>query len=192
MKKYRIIVTAILVVLLNAILLTACNNSASSNQEEKIINDSIKSSTDTLPEIIKEDTLTEEYKVVVVATYEDGSPRKVHFCNPDNPNEALYEKQYHDTGELYIEGALENDRRDGKWLAYYKSGVLWSVGYYKNGLKHGESNVYYENGQTRYNKIYEEDVAVGLWKFYDPEGNLLGEVMYENGKVLWQEGVPEE
>jgi antitoxin component YwqK of YwqJK toxin-antitoxin module len=51
--------------------------------------------------------------------------------------------------------------------------------------------VYYENGQVRYTKNYDNDVAIGLWEFFDENGDLLGKVMYENGKKLWQEGVAE-
>jgi antitoxin component YwqK of YwqJK toxin-antitoxin module len=142
---------------------------------------------DTLPEALKGDTLVEESKVIIVDTFDTGEPMKIHFACKQN-NDSVYEKQYYKSGKLFIEGALVSDRRQGKWIAYYEDGKTWSVGYFKDGLKHGSSDVYYENGKLRYVKNYEQDVAVGLWKFYDEQGNLLGEVMYENGKILWQKG----
>jgi antitoxin component YwqK of YwqJK toxin-antitoxin module len=142
---------------------------------------------DTLPAALKGDTLIEESKVIIIDTFDTGEPMKIHFACKDS-KDSVYEKQYYKSGKLFIEGAIVGERRQGKWVAYYEDGKTWSVGYYKDGLKHGNSDVYYENGKLRYNKNYEQDVAVGLWKFYDEQGALIGEVMYENGKILWQKG----
>ena len=156
----------------------SCKNGSNVNNLEK---------TDSIPEVIKADSLADQSTVIVVDTFDTGEPMKVHFACKQN-KDSVYEKQYYKSGKLFIEGAIVSERRQGKWVAYYEDGKTWSVGYFKDGLKHGNSDVYYENGQLRYNKNYEQDVAVGLWKFYDEQGNLLGEVMYENGKILWQKG----
>lgn len=145
---------------------------------------------DTIPEVLKEDTLVETSVVIVVDTFETGEPLKIHFSDTKKP-EDIYEKQYYKSGKLFIEGSVANDKRTGKWIAYYESGQIWSIGYFEDGLKNGSSEVYYENGKVRYTKNYEKDVAQGLWKFYGPEGNQVGEIMYENGKILWQKGTPE-
>lgn len=191
MKHIKFISLAIIVLSLNCIIFACNNNETKSNTEDPIENNSSINKSDTLPEIIKNDSLIKEYLVVIADTFDDGNPLKIHYCNPDNKNDVKYEKQFYRSGKIFIEGPLNNGRRDGKWIAWYESGVMWSVGYFKDGLKHGASNVYYENGQVRYTKNYEDDVAVGLWEFYDENGELLGKVMYENGKKLWQEGVAE-
>jgi hypothetical protein len=143
--------------------------------------------TDSIPEALSGDSLADQSAVIVIDTFDTGEPMRLHFVSKQN-NDSVYEKQYYKSGKLFIEGAMVGERRQGKWVAYYENGKTWSVGYFKDGLKHGSSDVYYENGKLRYIKNYEQDVAVGLWKFYDEQGTLLGEVMYENGKILWQEG----
>lgn len=159
----------------------ACKNATSIKKKDKI---------DTLPVALVGDSLVNVSRVVVLDTFETGEPMKIHFIGEHN-KDSVYEKQYYKTGKLFIEGPLLNDRREGKWVAYYENGKTWSVGYFTGGLKNGSSDVFYENGKIRYNKNYEQDVPVGLWKFYDDKGTLLGEVMYENGKVLWQKGTTE-
>lgn len=176
MKVIKFTILAVIIILF-ACSFSCKNGSVVESVEKK----------DTLPEALKGDTLIEESTFVVIDTFDTGEPMTIHFVFK-NTNDSVYEKQYYKSGKLFIEGALVRDRRQGKWTAYYEDGKIWSVGFFKDGLKHGSSDVYYENGQLRYNKNYEQDVAVGLWKFYDEQGSLLGEVMYENGKVLWQKG----
>jgi antitoxin component YwqK of YwqJK toxin-antitoxin module len=145
---------------------------------------------DTLPDVLKVDSLVETSTFVVIDTFKTGEPMKIHFSDTKNP-EKVYEKQYYQSGKLFIEGPLTKDLRSGKWIAYYESGKIWSIGYFEEDLKHGSSEVYYENGKVRYTKNYQKDVAEGLWSFFDEQGNLIGEVMYEKGKILWQKGTPD-
>ncbi len=142
---------------------------------------------DTLPKVLQEDSLIEGSRIIIVDTFENGDPLKIHFIDTQNPD-SVYEKQYFKSGKLFIEGLLLNDLRSGKWTALYENGQIWSIGYFEKGLKNGSSEVFYENGKTRYTKNYKDDVAEGLWEFYDPEAKLVGEVMYEKGKILWQKG----
>lgn len=193
MRRYQFIVYRIFFIAFSCFAITACNTPSATeeNNNSKNNNPTIISAKDTLPEAIKNDTLVEEFLVFVVDTFDNGNPLKVNFCDPNNSNDVKYQKQFYQSGKIFIEGALNNERRTGKWVAWYENDIIWSVGYYKEGLKSGASNVYYENGQIRYTKNYEQDVAEGLWEFFDEEGTLLNKVMYENGKILWQEGVPE-
>ena len=138
-----------------------------------------------LPKVLQTDTLVDKTNVQIVDTFAGGKPMKVLFEDKQN-KQLAYEKQYYESGNLFMEGAMENGRRTGKWTAYYENGMIWSIGYYDEGLRNGSSEVYYGNGQLRYTKNYEKDVAEGLWKFYNEAGNPVGEVLYENGKVLSQ------
>jgi antitoxin component YwqK of YwqJK toxin-antitoxin module len=159
---------------------TSCGNPISKEKKEVVA--------DTIPTVIKNDTLSKIYQYQIADTFENGEPLKVQYVDKQDTSKIVYEKQFYKSGKIFIEGALDNGIRTGKWIAWYENGLIWSIGYYKEGLKDGNSEVYYENGQLRYNKNYELDVAVGSWKFYDTLGVLLSEVMYDNGKKLWQKG----
>lgn len=193
MKRIKFISLAITILCLNCLILACNNNDTKSKTDNKTTNnqDIDNNNSDTLPDIIKNDSLINKYLVVVADTFDDGQPLKINYCDPINTNEIKYEKQFYHSGKLFMEGPLNNGRRDGKWIAWYENGVIWSVGYFKEGLKHGASKVFYENGQVRYTKNYEEDVAEGLWEFFDENGEILGKIMYENGELLWQEGATE-
>ena len=185
MKLFKLTVLAIVILSVNFFII-ACNNKKGNIEVNEKTFSSEKYD---LPEILTKDTLAKKHLVIVVDTFATGEPLKIHYCDSQNSNDVKYEKQLYQNGKLFIEGPLENNRRDGKWVAYYENGNIWSVGYFNEGLKHGASNVYYENEKIRYTKNYEKDVAEGLWEFYNDEGNLIGKVMYENGKKLWEEGI---
>ena len=184
MKEIKIIT----IILSAMFCLTAfsCNsNHPKSEITKENTNDSIKSI------VANGDTVSTSKEMIIIDTFDTGEPMKIHFFNSQNLD-SVYEKQYYLSGKLFIEGALINNLRNGKWIAYYENGKIWSVGFFEKGLKHGSSNVYYENGKVRYTKNYINDVAEGLWSFYDDKGNLLGEVMYEKGQILWQKGTTDE
>lgn len=122
----------------------------------------------------------------VVELYDDGNAFVVHYFDYEKSELPVYERKYYLSGNIFIEGELLEGNRTGKWIAKYENGQVWSVANYEDGKNHGSSMVYFENGQLRYNKEYINDVPHGLWKFYSPEGVLLGEVMYEDGEVVWE------
>ncbi len=138
---------------------------------------------DKLPQVLRTDSLINSTNVEIKDTFANNNPKIVHFIDK-NDNNKVYEKQYYESGKLFMEGVLIDGKRDGKWVAYYETGVFWSTGYYKEGLKHGKSNVYYENGKVRYTKNYENDIAQGLWQFFDENGKLLKEINFKNGKEI--------
>lgn len=107
----------------------------------------------------------------VVDTYEDGQKKTV-VVYAENGATRLEERMYFPTGELQIEGEYLNDKRHGKWMAYYKDGTEWSENNYKDGEYHGPYKQWYPNGQLRVSGQYVEGKEVGEWLFYDEEGNI--------------------
>lgn len=127
-------------------------------------------------------------KPVVIDTFDNGKVMKVHFVDKNNPSEK-YEKIFYQSGKVFIEGKLVNDKRDGLWLSYYENGTIWSLGNYSNGLRDGKSEVYYDNGRLRFVKNYKNDIPVGIWTFYDKNGDQVGEIEYENGNIVRKSGI---
>ncbi len=127
-------------------------------------------------------------KPVVIDTFDNGKVMKVHFVDKNNLSEK-YEKIFYQSGGVFIEGKLVNDKREGLWLSYYENGTIWSLGNYSNGLRNGKSEVYYDNGRLRFVKNYKNDVPVGIWTFYDKNGDLVGEIEYQNGNIVRKSGI---
>jgi len=119
-----------------------------------------------------------EFKVVE-EEFPDGKPMNVKYFASETKEKLIREIQYYDDGAVYIEGSFKNNERHGSWVAYYKDGVIWSQAEYKDGLEDGLKSVYFENGQKYYEGIKEKNKRVGIWKFWDIEGNLVKEVNYD-------------
>jgi len=134
------------------------------------------------------DTLTKIYDYSVTGTFDNGATRVVKFYDKKDTTQLKYEKHYYPNGSICIEGPLDSDGlRDGRWMAWYDCGKIWSEGDYTHGLRNGENKVYYVNGQVQYNKKYVNDTAEGNWTFYLDDGTEAMRVVYEKGKVVKQE-----
>ncbi len=84
----------------------------------------------------------------------------------------IYEEQYYDNGILRVKGAFKKGKRHGDWKVWYASGRLWSEGSYVEGIRQGYSRAYYESGIIRMEGDYIDDKQVGLWLFWDENGQL--------------------
>lgn len=108
--------------------------------------------------------------------YSNGQPQMVRFY--DKSDACVKEVEYYDSGQVKMEGGLENGKREGLWKAYFPDGRPQSIGYFKDGLRTGQATVYQENGNLLQEGFYQEGKHCGKWKFYDEQGNLLKEVDY--------------
>ena len=110
----------------------------------------------------------------VEVMFPDGKPQIVHYY--DKSGQCVKEKEYYETGQLKMEGALKDGLREGEWKAYFPDGRLQSIGTFKNDMRTGAATVWQENGNLLYEGFYKEGKQTGLWKWYDEQGDLLKEV----------------
>ncbi|MBW7867405.1 MAG: hypothetical protein H3C31_03660 [Brumimicrobium sp.] len=90
-----------------------------------------------------------------------------------------YREWYPGRKQLKIEGRTnDNGDRVGIWKSYFENGSEQSVVVYENGLKEGIYIVRFPNNLIRYRGEYLHDEPIGIWKFYDEEGNLIEEKDY--------------
>lgn len=120
--------------------------------------------------------------------YGDQQAKVVAFYKVDENGQLTDEKYrevyyYDSTHYKYIEGNLDQSRRDGDWFAYHKNGNLCTEAHYVNGREEGEYKVYHDNGYLYYAGKYEKGKKVGEWKFYDEQGRLMYSQQYENGTL---------
>ncbi|HXU28682.1 MAG TPA: hypothetical protein VN698_15745 [Bacteroidia bacterium] len=93
--------------------------------------------------------------------------------------------QKYESGVVKTKGYFRFGKRHGQWFYFYPNGLIWSEALYDNGKMNGHSKVYYENGKPYYEGDYKQDVAIGLWHYYDTTGALAIERTYDSlGKVL--------
>lgn len=114
----------------------------------------------------------------VITRHEDGSRKEVKYykVDKDGSKTCIRETWYYMEGMKHLDGPIVNDKRNGKFETYYKSGNLLSTGEFIDGVRVGRGVVYHENGNIHYEGNYENGKEVGIWKFYNEEGKLLKEV----------------
>jgi len=91
----------------------------------------------------------------------------------DKSGDCVYETEYYESGQVRMEGAMKNGKRQGEWNAYLRDGRSWSIDVFKDGVLDGPSTVYWENGNLRWEGYYKAGKHCGEWKWYDEQGNLL-------------------
>lgn len=96
----------------------------------------------------------------------------------------LYSKfpngQY-DSWQEYVDGVGQ-----GTWINYYENGNYREVGNYEQNRVEGPVKKYHENGILQAEGAYKDwRIRIGVWKFYDPSGNLLSSDNYgEKGSIV--------
>ena len=92
-------------------------------------------------------------------------------------------KQFHDNGNIGVEGTVINGQQEGYWKYYYKkNGQLKRAGSYKNGSLDGFWKYYNENGQLTHEGNFINDKTSGIWEFYYKNGKLRRTGEYIDGK----------
>ena len=117
----------------------------------------------------------------------------------DGYYEDRYECTYYESGQLWIDSTIMDDRLNGTQKRFFESGSLeWNVPY-TNGKINGDKQWYYETGILHVYTPYVDDIPHGDTKWYyesgklyevDPfiNGKVTGTVKryYESGVLLWQ------
>lgn len=107
----------------------------------------------------------------VVSSYDNGQPARVFVY--DKSGECIKEIDYYETGELLMEGGMQNNLRNGEWTAYFADGKVQSSGFFKDGKRTGKALVYHENGNLYMDGWYKDDHKCGQWVYYDEQGYEL-------------------
>jgi antitoxin component YwqK of YwqJK toxin-antitoxin module len=112
--------------------------------------------------------------------FPDGSPKvEKYYANRNGHRELIREVQYYENHQRKMEGAYLDNKRTGKWTAWFKNGKIWSEGVFKDGLSEGLRTVYYENGRKHIVGNYKQDQKTGKWQFYSVDGKLLKEIDFD-------------
>jgi len=87
---------------------------------------------------------------------------------------------YYFNGQLSAHEAFWRKKKESKQTVtnYYLNGRIQSTGHYRNGNGFGEFVYYYENGQKERELEWGKTGAVGIWKWWNEEGQLTQEKDY--------------
>ena len=125
---------------------------------------------------------------VVRNIYADSTPRDILFYRVDEQgnltDEVVREVHCYDNKNIYIEGAIKHDERDGVLNAYFKNGRLQATQTYNEGVQVGEEKVYYENGTLMYKGQYDNGICTGKWEFFDESGVRTQSIIADDTTIV--------
>jgi len=123
---------------------------------------------------------TEAPEEIITEDHQPSNQVEETLVTPEETSLAGDYIENYPSGKLKMEGKLNaNGNRDGLWISYYENGTKWSESYYDDGSKEGHSLSFFPSGQTRYIGEYKNDKKIGVWKFYDEDGELFKEETFE-------------
>ena len=78
---------------------------------------------------------------------------------------------------------LKNGYRNGLVTEFDEDGSLKKRSYYKMGVENGDYKLYHKNRQLKLIANKKEGILHGNSEIYDEEGNLIGKISYNKGRV---------
>lgn len=79
---------------------------------------------------------------------------------------------YYINGQKAREIEYKNGRYFGKFISYHSNGSVSYIQHYTEKGCHGPDTGYYPTGKIQYKAQYKNGKAVGVWKWFDEDGNV--------------------
>jgi len=113
---------------------------------------------------------------------EDGADMDSIMIEYEKRNCNCYYEEYWEN-ELHQTGFVLNCKANGKWVEYDGNGHPMMITTMKNDQRNGEF-LSYRGGKLVLRCYYKDDKYHGKWERWDHEGNLIEEIVYDNGMVV--------
>lgn len=114
--------------------------------------------------------------------YENGVLKKECFYN--NGVMQGVERRFFENGRLLESVNYNSGNFNGVRNVYWENGMLKEVNNFYNGILTGETTYFYSNGKIRKTiKFDSSGRKNGVWKDYNSSGELIKQIIYENGKL---------
>lgn len=124
----------------------------------------------------------------IIAINPDSTPKIVYYYPTDEQGNAIgphnREIHYLPGKKKYVEGGVQNEKRNGEWKSYFEDGTtLRSIANYKEDELNGDYKVFHENGKTAVAGHYTNGKCDGKWTTYDVQGNIIKEITTDENSI---------
>ena len=123
----------------------------------------------------------------VVASYNDSTPQVVYYYKLDKNGKPTQEKvgvaEFYQNKQPYISGGLKNNKREGRWNAFFPDGSVQTEAFYIDGEPDGDYIVYRENGNMIYKGHFNHGICDGTWYFYYPNGSEERKIVADENTI---------
>jgi antitoxin component YwqK of YwqJK toxin-antitoxin module len=118
----------------------------------------------------------EEGKLQMLITYDPSCSCRVYT-------------EYYANGNLFAKRTFKITEKseyiDGEDVTYHPDGTIKNYKLWKNAFPEGRAYGNFDNGKPEYEEFYEHKFKAGIWKYYNPNGDLVKEKIYEPNKTSW-------
>lgn len=108
-----------------------------------------------------------------------GTPSTVVFCSGIHQDVIQFYSNY----TVRSTERLTNNKRSGRVFFYFPNGNIQVEANFADGLEEGPYIVYRTSGTPYYQGNCSKGKRVGIWEFYDEEGNLVHTIDYSKDTV---------
>jgi antitoxin component YwqK of YwqJK toxin-antitoxin module len=91
-------------------------------------------------------------------------------------------REFYTNSQVKTEGQYLHGNYDGQWMYYDPSGRIVGTGSFANG--NGTLKAFHENGRVKQIVHYRDNRKHGTEQIYSVNGELLEEIIYENGEMI--------
>ena len=105
-------------------------------------------------------------------------------CNCDKLTE------YYESGKIrstatYLRKAILGSQLDGAHITYFENGIIQLYTFYKAGALSGRIYANFPDGKLAYEQYFADSFKTGRWKFYNTDGGLKEELVFDEKKTPW-------
>jgi len=97
--------------------------------------------------------------------------------------------EYYPDGKVYARRVFKitdkSEYIDGEDVTLYHDGSIKQYKLWKNAVPDGRAYANYENGKLEYEEFYNDGLKTGTWKYYDKNGALVRERIFEGTRNVW-------
>jgi antitoxin component YwqK of YwqJK toxin-antitoxin module len=101
----------------------------------------------------------------------------------EGKREGLSEK-YYESGKVSESQVWVADKKSGSWKQYFEHGAVKVEGFYQDDSREGEFLLYYPTGKVEVQGYFKAGLKHGVWQHFDPEGQLISEITYQDGNPV--------
>ncbi|MCG6190418.1 toxin-antitoxin system YwqK family antitoxin [Maribellus maritimus] len=92
--------------------------------------------------------------------------------------------RFYNTGEVLEKADWKNGKKEGDYRLFYTNGEPFMQCKFSNNMRNGLCISYYQNGDIEMEAEYKNSLRHGEWKFFNPRGDSLYSLFYNEGVLL--------
>lgn len=122
----------------------------------------------------------EKYREHVVSLHPNNAPALIHyFLEDDSTNTPVKVVRFYINSEKREEYFMKDDKRHGRCTIWHVNGKKKTVCNYFEDMYDGEYAEWFDDGNKNYEGFFNKGNASGTWRFYNRDGSLQSETIYD-------------